>query len=252
MRHLFKLIPIVIGIVGVLLLTYRYGSRELFLVVMCFTIMTPLVYLMVDRYAQQAKLLALKEEALRAELGLLKSQIDPHFFFNTLNNMYGLAVTKSDKAPELILKLSDLMRFTIYEGKKDRVLLRDEIAYLKNYLDVQLIRTKLDKVDLRFDVDVADDLVSVPPLMYMMLIENAIKHGVSTLTEGAFLHVRLSGDEKVLDFEVSNNYEREEGKRPGIGLRNLNRRLELLFPGRHAYETRDVDGVYKAHLRLEL
>lgn len=251
-RHLFKIVPLAIVFFTLVMLVYRYGSEDLLIVILCFTITVPIIYLVVDRFVQKNNLLQMKEEALRAELAFLKNQIDPHFFFNTLNNLYGLAVTKSDLAPAMILKLSDLMRFTIYEGKKDHVLLRDELAYLQNYLAIHQIRAKMDKVDLKFDIDVEDDLLSVPPLMLIMLVENAIKHGIESQTEKAFVHLHLKTEGNVLDFRIENNYEEGGSGKTGIGLTNLKRRLKLLFPGRHSYEASGAEGVYRAHLRLNL
>jgi len=252
MLQIIKIVASIAGVLGIILLSYDYVNRDLFVVILCFTIILPLMFLMIDRMKQKNKLLAMKEEALRAELALLKNQINPHFFFNTLNNLYGLAIVQSEKTPELILRLSDLMRFTIYEGKKDHVLLRDEIAYLQSYLDVQRIRSKLDKVDVKFEIDVNDDLIGVPPLLFIMLVENAIKHGVDSLTANAFIHIALTCDSKTLCFQVRNNFEATPGRRPGIGLANLKRRLELLYPQRHQFRTEIENETYEAEVVLTL
>ena len=230
---------------------YSRGYQEWLLIFLSFAIALPVTYLILDRMVQKNELLRMKEEALRAELALLKNQINPHFFFNTLNNLYGLAMEKSDLTPELILKLSDLMRFTIYQGKKDHVLLRDEIAYLENYLGIQRIRSRSQSVALTFEKKVADDLVTVPPLLFIMLVENAFKHGVATVVEKAFVHLRLESSDQWIEFEAVNNFEPGTRSPKGIGLTNMKRRLALLFPNRHEYRSTVEGDVYKAVLRLE-
>ncbi len=252
MRHLLKIVPLILAFFVAVVLLQMYGNQDLLIAFLSLSISLPVIYLLIERFLQKNQLLRMKEEALRAELALLKNQINPHFFFNTLNNLYGLAESKSDLAPQLILKLSDLMRFTIYEGKKERVFLRDEIAYLENYLAIQRIRIKMEKLELVFEKTIADDLVRVPPLMFIMLVENAIKHGVGSLTDGAFIHIHLRADADSVHFRVENNFEAGDSHPPGIGLANLKRRLALLFPGKHQLETKVEDGVYRVTLDLEL
>lgn len=251
MLQLTRILVILSLFFCLVVLVMRYGNQELLLVLLSFSIAAPVLYLTVDRFAQKNQVLRLREEGLRAELALLKAQIDPHFFFNTLNNLYGLTLARSEQAPALILKLSDLMRFTIYEGRKDHVALRDEICYLQNYLDIQRIRTRMDQVDLRFETEVADDLLMVPPLLLIMLVENAIKHGVGSLASAAFVHMRLEASPNDLTFTVKNNYESRPNSPRGIGLANMKRRLALLFPKCHQLQYQEKDGIYSATLRLE-
>jgi len=251
MHPIFKIIPFAIALLAIAWLIQTYGNKELLTLFLSFSISVPLVYLVVDRFVQKNRLLHMKQEALRAELTLLKNQIDPHFFFNTLNNLYGLTVEKSDEAPRMILKLSELMRFTIYEGKKDHVPLKDEIIYLENYLEIQRLRTR--KVATSFTKSVANDAVLVPPLLFIMLVENAFKHGAGSLTAGAFIDIDLQADTRTVALKVTNNFSADVRKStPGIGLANLRRRLALLFPGRHQFETEAREGIYTASLGLTL
>lgn len=252
MRLLFKFLPVVLGYVAIVLLIHRYGTRDVLFVALCFAIMVPILYLVIDRFIQKHNLLRMKEEALRAELSLLKNQINPHFFFNTLNNLYGLTVNQSDLAPRMILELSNLMRFTIYEGRKDHVFLRDEIEYLEHYLAIQRIRIKAQKADISFEKEVEDGLVRVPPLMFIILVENAFKHGIATLTGQAFVRIRLRANLDRVAFHVENNFDPGESRPGGIGQTNLKRRLELLFPGRHQFVIASGDGIYRADLRIDL
>lgn len=194
----------------------------------------------------------LKNENTNAELMLLKSQINPHFFFNTLNNLYGLTVEKSDKAPEVVLKISDMMRYTIYEGQKDKVPLEDELEYLSTYIELHKIRYQ-KKVDIKFTHYIQGEGFQITPLLFVILLENAIKHGIESMTENAYAHLSLiAGNNKVV-FAIENNYDPNEQKEPGgIGLKNLERRLELLYPEKYHLLVANEDEVYKVQLEIDL
>lgn len=183
----------------------------------------------------------------------LKSQVNPHFFFNTLNNLYGLVGQDTEKAQTLILKLSDMMRYSIYEGQNDWVTLADEIAYLDNYMDLHRMRYH-KTIDIRFEVDAADRSIQIMPLLFIIMVENAFKHGVEKLRADAFVHIRLKATKQLVDFEIENNFDSEEVEESeGIGLKNLKKRLELVYPNRHELEIfPDPAGLYKIRLRLDL
>ncbi|NOQ73113.1 MAG: hypothetical protein GQ574_13995 [Crocinitomix sp.] len=190
----------------------------------------------------------LKAGKREAELSLLRSQINPHFFFNTLNNLYALTITKSDQAPEVILKLSDMMRYTIYEGEKETVKLLDEITYLENYIELHKIRYK-KSVEITFNHAV-DTSLSVAPLMYIILLENAFKHGIETLAENAFIHINLYEDNNFICFDIENNFDPDnQNESTGIGLNNLIKRLSLLYKGKHEYTVNVTENIYKTKLK---
>ncbi|MEL7118360.1 MAG: sensor histidine kinase [Bacteroidota bacterium] len=202
-------------------------------------------------YEQWRWLKTLQAEKANAELALLKSQINPHFFFNTLNNLYGLVIQKSNRAPEVILKLSDMMRYTIYEGKEDEVPLKNEISYLENYIELHKIRFQ-KKVDIRFTHDVGVDL-KVAPLLFIILLENAFKHGVEKMRENAFIHLQMQTQGKQLFFTIENNFEESTSThKPGIGLDNLKQRLAFLYPNQHELIIEKNESTYKVLLNLEL
>ncbi len=191
----------------------------------------------------------LKAGKREAELSLLRSQINPHFFFNTLNNLYALTITKSDQAPEVILKLSDMMRYTIYEGEKEKVKLLDEITYLENYIELHKIRYK-KQVEITFNHEV-DTNLEVAPLMYIILLENAFKHGIETLAENAFITIHLYEEGNFICFEIENNFDREnQNESSGIGLNNLIKRLSLLYKGKHEYTADVAANIYKTKLKI--
>ncbi len=191
----------------------------------------------------------LKAEKSEAELALLRTQINPHFFFNTLNNLYALTVKNSKQAPEVILKLSDMMRYTIYEGEKESVALKDEIAYLKNYIELHKIRYR-KTVDFQFHQNIEDSL-QVAPLLFIILLENAFKHGVETLTEDAYIHIDIMEEEGNIIFTIENNFDyKEVSENKGIGLTNLKRRLALIYPNKHELIMDQQDMIYKTTLKI--
>jgi hypothetical protein len=211
----------------------------------------PFLGLILGWFFQQWKWVkTLESKKTKAELSLLKNQINPHFFFNTLNNLYGLTVEKSDDAPSVVLKLSDMMRYTIYMSKKEFIPLKDEVEYLKNYIDLHKIRYQ-KKVDIQFTYSNVTDY-QIAPLLYVIALENAFKHGAEKLTENAFIHVNLSTSEGTILFEIENNFEKPESKQDsGIGLDNLKQRLQLLYTNKYELITESNNSVYKFILKLD-
>lgn len=190
----------------------------------------------------------LKNEKMKAELMLLKSQVSPHFFFNTLNNLYGLVAKNPQKAQELILKLSDMMRYSIYQGEKDTVELREEIDFLKSYIELHRMRYHKEiSVDFICDVDGNREVV---PLLFIILLENAFKHGVENLRENAYMKLNLSTSQNEIYFIIENNYEIVENQ-SGIGLKNLKRRLELIYQNQYELTFSITEDVYQAQLILK-
>lgn len=192
----------------------------------------------------------LKNEKAKAELMLLKSQVNPHFFFNMLNNLYGLVAKDTKKAQELILKLSDMMRYSIYEGEKEIVTLEEEIDYLKNYIELHQMRYH-KKIVIDFNANI-DENCKVVPLLFIILLENSFKHGVETLRENAFVKVDVVSDKNEIQFTVENNFgsHGNNGNKSGIGLNNLRRRLALIYPNKHKLSFLIVENIYKAQLIL--
>jgi two-component system, LytTR family, sensor histidine kinase AlgZ len=200
---------------------------------------------------QLKSVMILKNEKAKNELLYLQSQVNPHFFFNMLNNLYGMVGKDSEKAKALILKLSDLMRYSIYEGEKKVVILEDEIAYLKNYIELHKMRYhKL--IDIQFITNIEDEKAKVMPLLFIILLENAFKHGVENLRKNAFVRISLNSKNGVVDFEIENNFDVNElPEEKGIGLKNLKRRLELAYPKKHNLIFTNTNSIYKAQLQLQ-
>lgn len=253
MKSIFKLLLYILAYILIIVLTFGTENSELILVVLCLSLMIPILYLVNDRYKQKQKIAFLNEETVKAELNLLKSQINPHFFFNTLNNLYGLAVEKSDKTQEVIHKLSEMMRFTIYDGRKDSVSVKDEIQYLENFIELHQIRYK-QKVDIKFTRSIENLDQRIPPLLFINLLENSFKHGLETLVDNGYIHFNLKTSSKLIEFEIENNFNKItiHKKKGGMGLENIKRRLELLFPKKHEFKTTTMDNIYKSYVRIEL
>lgn len=176
-----------------------------------------------------------RSEKLEAELKFLKSQINPHFLFNALNNIYTLTLIKSDQAPDNLLKLSGMLRYMLYDCKADRVPLQKEIEYLRHFIDLHLLK---DSRGLNVDVqlDESRPSLSIAPMLFIPFVENAFKHSKVEDREKGWIQIRLSTAEDHILFEVKNSQPEQQFTKDeagGIGLINVRRQLELLYPDRH-------------------
>lgn len=193
----------------------------------------------------------LENQRLSAELAFLKSQINPHFLFNSLNSIYSLAYQRSETTPEAILKLSEIMRYMLYECNDNKVDLGKELLYLQNYIDLQKIRYS-NKAFVDFEVNGLISSQRIVPLLLISFIENAFKHGVA--------NDPLSPISIVMDVEPEHLLFRMENKKhqfnkdatSGIGLNNVKRRLDLLYPGKYKLKIDDGADVYTSELSLDL
>lgn len=194
------------------------------------------------------------------ELKLLKGQLNPHFLFNTLNNLYGLSVIKSDKLPDLMLKLSDLLRYSLYETKEEFVLLSKEIQYLENYIALEEIRLE-EKVKVSFTKEGINNITGkkIAPMLFIVFLENAFKHFKEHTNGVGEIDVKLVLQENDITFECSNSIlltdklsldQKQEMKSSGLGLNNVRQRLSLIYPGMHKYNA-GLNG-NKYHVKLNI
>lgn len=202
-------------------------------------------------FKQHRAIAELEKEKTEGELGLLKQQINPHFFFNTLNNLYALSLTQDKATPEMILQLSELMRYVIYRGKEPEVKLEEEIKYIEDYVQLQRIRLHR-QLDYCFEKQISDRSLKIPPLFFIILVENAFKHGIEPAERESLLHLQLECDGQRLRFSCRNSRETQNAGPKGIGLDNLRRRLELLFPNKHELIIRQEANYFTAILKLDL
>jgi LytS/YehU family sensor histidine kinase len=195
----------------------------------------------------------MQSDKLSAELSLLKLQVSPHFLFNTLNNIYSLAQLKSDDAPEAILKLSQLMRYMLYEADTPRVALEREVQYLHNYVDLQRMRLA-DDVVISFVTEGQLQGKLIEPMLLIPFVENAFKHGVS-YQHASVIAFTLQVADNALLFTVHNRCFETASATPdpasGIGLQNIQQRLQLLYPGRHRLHIHQTDDEFLVNLSLQ-
>lgn len=177
----------------------------------------------------------LEKEKLNSELAFLKNQISPHFFFNTLNNIYSLIGIDPPQAQDSVLKLSGLMRYLLYESDHGQTLLSHEIDFMKHYIDLMRLRLT-SRVDLKVDFPKSFNDRELPPLLFIAFVENAFKHGISS-RDNSFIHITLQTEEKQIIFSCHNSMGKSsqpgDGQYGGIGLENVRKRLQLLFGDRH-------------------
>lgn len=202
-------------------------------------------------YKQTGEIAKLAKEKSETELNLLKQQINPHFFFNTLNNLYALSLKNDAATPEVIMQLSELMRYIIYRGKEETVSLAEEIKHIEDYICLQKIRLH-QQLDLQFTKEILDDKLQIPPLLFIILVENAFKHGIEPAEKQCFLHISIKSNNEELLFICKNSIEEKSLKVPGIGLNNLRRRLALRFPDKHELNVEEKEHTFTAKLKLAL
>lgn len=205
-------------------------------------------------YKKEKELASLLELQRKNELDTLKNQLNPHFLFNTLNNLYTLTLLKSDKAPETIEKLSKILDYTLYQCKNNIVPLRNEISLIKNYLDLEKIRYgKRVEIDFKYNLE---EEVNIAPLILLTFIENAFKHGVVQETKQAKITIELSTKGGVIDFHIFNTKPKNIEKSVNdysnsIGLKNIKRQLDLLYKNRYSLKLEDTDS-FSANLKIDV
>ncbi len=208
------------------------------------------------RSLAQKELMEAKSSAAHSEseLKLLQSQLSPHFLFNTLNNMYGLSLTQHEKVPPLLLQLSDLLRYSVYEANEVFVPLKEEIRYINNYIEFEKIRLG-KRLTLETNIEGANnDDIKIAPMLLIVFIENAFKHSKNTSDEQIFINISLKLWNGLILFSVKNSHSKEEktfNKNSGFGLDNVRKRLELLYPGAYKLDIEENDREYSVTLYLK-
>ena len=207
-----------------------------------------------DKIREQQQAKEKETENLKTELSFLRSQVSPHFMFNVLNNMVALARKKSDLLEPSLIKLSSLLRYMLYETDEDKVLLEKEIEYLKSYIELQAQRFGKN-MDIQCAFEPVTDGFVIEPMLLIPFVENAFKHGTGLVPQ-AQIDVRLNLDKGRLHFFVRNRFsetgEWEKDKTSGIGLTNVKRRLNLLYPNSHSLQITKKDGWFDVLLELNL
>lgn len=231
--------------------TIRYYAEDSFFWLSPWVLISTAVRLTEDWLKMKKDKQVLEQQNTQAELALLKSQLNPHFLFNTLNSIYSLAYQKSDKAPDAILKLSEVMRYMLYDSEDKLVLLEKELQYLHSFVDLQKARFKENiYVDLLVEGRITNQRIT--PVLLIAFVENAFKHGVlNDAADPVLIHVIAEGNDLQLNVQNRINHQQKD-QTGGIGLPNIYRRLELLYPGRHTLNIKENDTHYICELSLQL
>lgn len=203
-----------------------------------------------EKKTLENKFLQTKLELKEQELRFLKMQIHPHFLFNSLNTIYGFAIDKADEAPEMILKLSNLLDYILYQIEKPKVFLKEEIHHLEDYIDLEKMRFH-DTLRVNFKKEQIDESIQIAPMLLIPFIENSFKHGVQI---DGFLRVniQLKIEKSFLFFDVENSFQKNADAKIGIGLSNIKKRLEMLYPQKYELEVLEENHTFKSLLKIEL
>ncbi len=196
-----------------------------------------------------------KQKEKETQLALLKAQINPHFLFNTLNNLYGLSVSKSEQLPDLMLKLSDLLRYSLYETTSKYVRLEKEIDYIENYMALEQIRLD-EKTEITFTKKLKNKDSKIIPMLLIVFVENAFKH-LTTHEKESFVNVDIEETDRDINFTCANSFETKqikisqiERKNNGIGLENIKKRLDYIYSNTYTLDINIHEHIY--HVKLQL
>jgi len=195
----------------------------------------------------------LKNQMLEAESKMLKWQINPHFLFNTLNNIYALSQLKSDKTPESIHRLSDMLRYVIYDCNENRVNLNHEIDYIKSYIELQLLKDDDIEKNVKYSLENANSDLEIAPMLLITLVENSFKHSNIEDVDNGWIDIILNTTKEEVNFRIKNSIPESfhsKDKTKGVGLDNVRRRLELLYHDKYSLETGQKDETYSVNLTI--
>ena len=201
-------------------------------------------------YTMQKKNQQLIKEKLEAELNMLKSQVHPHFLFNTLNNLYALTLKKSDKSPDVVLKLSDILDFMLYHSNKDFVELEREIKLVNNYIDLEKLRHG-ERLEINFEIEGDPGKKHIAPMVIFPLVENCFKHGVGSTNQKSWIKLLIHISSYKMVFTAKNSkVNKMIAKKGGLGLTNLRKRLDLIYPDNYELDITETDSIFTATLNL--
>ena len=232
------------------------NQHSYFLINMMIVGTSTIIKIVSDWVKHQRERNDLQTQNMQSELRFLKSQINPHFLFNTLNNLYALTLKKSDKAPEIVVKLSEMMRYMLYECNEKQVPLSKEVKYIQNYLDLEALRQGKE-VEIHFDVYGEVSNQQIAPLMFIPFLENSFKHGLNHHINQGYVDIRLDVEPQKVRLRIENSKPDsmplpEHPRSGGIGLVNVRRRLNILYPQAHQLNIESEPNSYAVDLKIEL
>jgi len=228
------------------------GAQNYFFFLLTWVCMFNMAWYMTDYARQQSVIEETRKKQMETELTFLKGQMNPHFLFNNLNNLYGLALKKSENTPGAILKLSSILRYLLYESDVERVSFEKEKEVMNAYIDLELLRlSNID--DLNFTIT-SDGSYNIPPLLWMPVLENVFKHATRVITDSYYIEYCFEIQNNLLTIYSKNNFKANlpKEKNGGIGLENLKKRLALLFPGKHEIHTSLDEAYFVTEVKINL
>ena len=226
---------------------YRQAVWSLFMIVETFSFA---VGLLIQINRQRSRQLLLEAQRDKARIGLYRAQIKPHFMFNTLNSLYGLFLTKNEKALDALEKFIAMMRYVHTTSSRDLVPLSKETDYIQQYVGLQTLRLT-GMTDVRLDIDVTSPDLKVPPMLLVTFVENCFKYGISPV-EKSVIHILLAQRGDMMTFSTTNRIFPAKKPGEGSGIENCCKRLELLYPGRHAIKIENDGKNFKVNLSIKL
>lgn len=216
-----------------------------------FTTFISLIFSLIRKVqVQDVNARQLSKEKSDTEIQLLKAQINPHFIFNSMNNIYSLAYSKSDQAPEAILKLSEMLRYVYYDCNRDEVTLGAELEYIRNYIAFQQMKSP-HKQNIILESEGLDESFRIAPMLFIPFVENSFKYSKIEDVKEAKVEIRLSTEQGDLSFKICNTHP-DNGKIPGsgMGIENVRNRLELTYPGRSSLEIKDENNLFEIEMKI--
>jgi LytS/YehU family sensor histidine kinase len=237
------------------IIEFSVTTLPFFIIGLVMGIFIKLIRASIQKQIQEAQVNA---EQKQSELNLLQSQLSPHFLFNTLNNIYGISITQHERVPALLLKLSSLLRYSVYDTKKQFIPLTEELEYIHNYISFEKLRLS-DRLVLQTAIErINDPRITIAPMVLIVFIENAFKHARNTLDEKIYIDIDLNVTGNSIVFSVRNSYSESKQETSisqagsGLGLPNTIRRLNLLYEENYKLDQFITDNMYIVQLRLKI
>ncbi len=235
----------------------QYLFSAYFPTVYSYALLMLLIKAFKTRFEEKHRIEMLQKEKATNELKFLRGQIQPHFLFNTLNNLYALTLAKSDVAPEVVLKLSEILDFILYQSQKPTIAIDKEIELLKAFIELETLRYG-NRLNCSFKHDIIHEQTEIAPLLFLPLVENAFKHGTKGSSKTTTVRINLTATEDKLTFKIYNDKNKEakstaiSGSNSGIGISNLRRQLELNYPKMHNLTIHETTTDFKVELTIDL
>jgi len=234
-----------------------HSNTKLITIFSIFLIASMLIRLSEDWFylnTSENEKLKLENQQIHRQLNSLRSQINPHFLFNSLNVIYSLALNQKKETTQAIVQLSDILRYVIYDSNTPTVSLKDEITLLQNYIDFQKFRHP-ESAQINFDTIIENDTFKIYPMLLLPLVENSFKHGIEARIEKTFIKIKLTNTKGKLHFLIENTYDKanskQESNHSGVGLKNIRKNLELVYPNKHLFKISKTNKTFTVSLKID-